>query len=110
MRVGGRRRPGDRPADVMSDLRAARTTTHFGQRRESRYPPSEASPQADALAGVREELMSSRVRQDEPPGRSRQRQIAKVNDIPSLSLPLNFRLTFLSFVYFGKRPKIGEAA
>ena len=49
--------------------------------------------------------MSSRVRQDEPPGRSRQRQIAKVNDIPSLNLPLNFRLTFLSFVYFGKRPK-----
>ena len=44
--VGGRRRPGGRPADVMSDLSAARTTTRFGQCRESWYPPSEASPRS----------------------------------------------------------------
>ena len=49
--------------------------------------------------------MSSRVRQDEPPGRSRQRQIANLNETASLIRWLNFRLTFLSFVYFGKRPK-----
>ena len=37
MRVaGGRRRPGSRPADVMSDLSAACITMHFGQCRESR--------------------------------------------------------------------------
>ena len=34
--IGGRRRPGGRPDDVMSDLSAARTTTRFGQCRESR--------------------------------------------------------------------------
>ena len=48
--------------------------------------------------------MSSRVRQDELPGRSRQRQIANLNETAILILCLNFRLTFLSFVYFGKRP------
>ena len=48
--------------------------------------------------------MSSRVRQDEPPGRSRQRLIANLNETPRPACRLNFRLTFLSFVYFGKRP------
>ena len=49
--------------------------------------------------------MSSRVRQDEPPGRSRQRLIANLNETPRPACRLNFRLTFLSFVYFGKRPQ-----
>ena len=48
--------------------------------------------------------MSSRVRQDEPPGRSRQRQIANLNKTTSPNFRLNFRLAFLSFVYFGKQP------
>ena len=49
--------------------------------------------------------MSSRVRQGEPPGRSRPRRIAKLNATPTSNERLNFRLTFLSFVYFGKRPR-----
>ena len=48
--------------------------------------------------------MSSRVRQDEPPGRSRQRQIANLNKTTRPNFRLNFRLAFLSFVYFGKQP------
>ena len=48
--------------------------------------------------------MSSRVRQDEPPGQSRQRSIANLNETTSPNFRLNFRLTFLSFVYFGKQP------
>ena len=51
--------------------------------------------------------MSSRVRQDEPPGRSRQRQIANLNKTTSPNFRLNFRLAFLSFVYFGKQPARG---
>ena len=102
--VGEWRRPGGRPADVMSDLCAARTATRSGQCRESRYPPRRSRAAKRALCGVREELMSSRVRQDEPPGRSRQRLIANLNETPRPACRLNFRLTFLSFVYFGKRP------
>ncbi len=49
--------------------------------------------------------MSSRVRQDEPPGRSRQRRIANLNETTSPNFRLNFRLAFLSFVYFGKQPQ-----
>ena len=48
--------------------------------------------------------MSSRVRQDEPPGRSRQRRIANLDETTSPNFRLNFRLAFLSFVYFGKQP------
>ena len=48
--------------------------------------------------------MSSRVRQGEPPGRSRPRRIANFNETPTPARRLNFRLPFLSFVYFVKRP------
>ena len=108
MRISGRRRPGGRPDDVMSDLSAARTATRLAQCRESRYPPRRSRAAKRALCGVREELMSSRVRQGEPPGRSRPRQprqTAKLNAMPTANERLNFRLPFLSFVYFGKRPE-----
>ena len=57
---------------------------------------------------MREELMSSRVRQGEPPSRSRPRRIARLNAMPAANERLNFRLPFLSFVYFGKRPDINR--
>ena len=70
-RTVNRPRTGSRPADVIRDLSAARTATRFAQCRESRYPPRRSRAAKRALCGVREELMSSRVRRDELPGRGR---------------------------------------
>ena len=55
-------------------------------------------------SGESAQARSRRVRQGEPPGRSRPRRIARLNAIPTATKRLNFRLPFLSFVYFGKRP------